>query len=316
MGTVCTSSLVNNFNNYPFLLWACTCKNFKMASFGKEEARRFTEDGYAVVEDFLSERECQILRDKMASIITQEDFSQHPIMTFNTQDNDRMGIQEYFLTSGDKIRYFFEEGALNKEKGKITIPIPQAINKIGHALHVHVKEFKDVTLSERVRGVARALGLVNPVIPQAMYIFKQPHIGGIVTPHQDSTFLYTTPHSLIGFWIALEDADIENSCLWFVPKSHHREPTRRFKRVTEEGVLATKMEGEEEEVGESEYKPCPVRKGSLVLIHGNVLHKSEPNVSNRSRHVYTFHLYDAGTSKWSKDNWLQPSPTIPFPTLY
>lgn len=38
--------------------------------------------------------------------------------------------------------------------------------------------------------------------------------------HQDSTFLYTEPMKLMGFWIALEDATLENGCLWFIPGSH------------------------------------------------------------------------------------------------
>lgn len=288
-----------------------------MASFGEEEAKFYRENGYAVIKGFLSEDECRLLREKMAAVISEEDFSQHPVITFSTEDQKQKQIQEeYFLTSGDKVRYFFEEGAVDKESKKVSVPIPQAINKIGHALHVHVDQFRDLTMSERVKNVARGLGLKNPVIPQGMYIFKQPRIGGVVTPHQDSTFLYTTPNSLVGFWIPLEDADIENSCLWFVPKSHDREPSRRLRMMTKNGALTTQIEGEEREEPKENYKACPVPKGSLVLIHGNVLHKSEPNVSNRSRHVYTFHLYDAGTSEWSKDNWLQPTSSVPFPALY
>lgn len=42
-----------------------------------------------------------------------------------------------------------------------------------------------------------------------------------VTPHQDATFLYTQPLGrVMGVWIALEDATLENGCLWFIPGSH------------------------------------------------------------------------------------------------
>jgi hypothetical protein len=41
-----------------------------------------------------------------------------------------------------------------------------------------------------------------------------------VVPHQDATFLYTTPANVIGIWIALEDCTVNNGCLWFLPKSH------------------------------------------------------------------------------------------------
>jgi hypothetical protein len=49
---------------------------------------------------------------------------------------------------------------------------------------------------------------------QSMYIFKQPRIGGPVDAHQDSTFLYTTPQSVTGFWWAVEDATLNNGCLY------------------------------------------------------------------------------------------------------
>lgn len=42
----------------------------------------------------------------------------------------------------------------------------------------------------------------------------------IVVPHQDATFLHTSPVNLIGIWIALEDCTVNNGCLWFQPKSH------------------------------------------------------------------------------------------------
>lgn len=284
-----------------------------MASFTEKEADLFAEEGYAVVENFLTDSECDTLRAKCSEIISREDFSKHPTITFSTTNNVQ-ARDEYFITSGDKVRYFFEEGAVNEE-GKVTVPIHESINKIGHALHVFVDEFKAITLNDRVRTIAKLLKLKKPVIPQSMYIFKQPLFGGSVLPHQDSSFLHTSPNSLIGFWIALEDADIENSCLWFVPKSHKSgDPKRRLVRTFENGLLTTKMIGIEEDC--KGYISCPVRKGSLILIHGNVLHKSEINSSNRSRHIYTFHLYDAGVSEWSNDNWLQPSSTLPFTPLY
>ena len=56
-------------------------------------------------------------------------------------------------------------------------------------------------------------------------------MGGEVTSHQDSTFLYTTPRqTCLGLWLALQDATLENGCLWVRPASH-KEPVRRtFKR--------------------------------------------------------------------------------------
>lgn len=42
----------------------------------------------------------------------------------------------------------------------------------------------------------------------------------VVTPHQDGSYLFNEPLQIMGVWIALEDATIENGCLWFIPGSH------------------------------------------------------------------------------------------------
>ena len=47
-----------------------------------------------------------------------------------------------------------------------------------------------------------AIGLTKPLLLQSMMIFKHAHIGGEVNCHQDSTFLYTEPMSVVGIWLA------------------------------------------------------------------------------------------------------------------
>jgi hypothetical protein len=282
--------------------------------FGERELKRFEEEGYYVIEGYLSDSECDGLRVRCCEMINNEDFSQHPKITFNTTDNAQ-ARNDYFITSGDKIRYFFEEGAVDGT-GSLLVPKDKALNKIGHALHVYDELFRKVTFDDRIAKIAKTLQMINPVVVQSMYIFKQPAIGGSVNPHQDSAFLYTQPDSLIGFWIALEDADIENSCLWFRPGSHKGSlKSRMIRETADNGSLSTTITKQCDYTNDG-YISCPVRKGTLVLIHGLVEHKSEANVSNRSRHIYTFHLYDAGKSLWSSDNWLQPSDSFSFPRLY
>lgn len=45
--------------------------------------------------------------------------------------------------------------------------------------------------------------------------------------------------------------------------------------------------------------------GSLVIIHGLVVHQSECNRSNKSRYAYTFHVIETQDTKYSANNWLQ-----------
>ena len=149
-----------------------------------------------------------------------------------------------------------------------------------------------------------------------MIICKQPEIGGAVPSHQDSTFLYTNPPSAIGFWIALEDATKENGCLSFAKGSHRRESVRnRFVRVGE-GTGFVETEGSKwpkefrteeplKDGKEEVFEMGEVKAGSLVLIHGNLLHKSERNTSDKGRIIYTFHVIE-GNLDYDERNWLQP----------
>lgn len=59
---------------------------------------------------------------------------------------------------------------------------------------------------------------------------------------------------------------------------------------------------------QNQFVACPVKKGSLVLIHGLVVHQSEPNKSDKSRYAYTFHVMESKDVKYSPDNWLQLPP--------
>ena len=288
--------------------------NFK---FGREEAEKFQKDGYLIIENFLTPEECNGLIQRCHDIVEKEDFSGHPTVVFSTKDN-RQASTDYFITSGDKIRYFFEEQAIDKD-GKLTVSKHLALNKIGHALHELDLLYRDVTSSEKIITISKALNFKHPAVVQSMYIFKQPTYGASVRPHQDSTFLHTDPNTLTGFWIALEDADVENSCLWFAPGSQSLPVERRMVRtVDSNGAVSTEFEGRDSsmDVEDKDFVAVPVKKGSLVLINGCAVHKSETNTSNRSRHIYTFHIFDAGVSKWSEKNWLQPSDILPFKPLY
>ena len=84
--------------------------------------------------------------------------------------------------------------------------------------------------SLKIKELVLALGIEHPLFLQSMYIFKQPNIGGEVTCHQDATFLYTEPLRMAGLWFALEDAGVENGCLWAIPGGHKLGLKSRFMR--------------------------------------------------------------------------------------
>lgn len=140
---------------------------------------------------------------------------------------------DYFLDSAEGVHFFLEKGGLdlmktqNRTKG-------QCLNKVGHDLHSKDPVFAKYSQSAKVAALTRVLGYVDPVLPQSMYIFKQANGGDEVTSHQDACFLHTEPRlTCLGLWLALQDATIENGCIWARPGSQKEGLRKRFSRNPE-----------------------------------------------------------------------------------
>jgi phytanoyl-CoA hydroxylase len=258
----------------------------------------YDRDGFLVLEDFLPAVECDALQARAAELVAG--FQAPARRTVFSTEDQRHAADRYFSESGDAIRFFFEEAATDQ-------PVALALNKIGHALHDLDPVFDRVSRRPELAEVARALGLVQPLLLQSMYLFKQPHIGAPVDWHQDATYLYTEPSTVTGFWIALDDADRANGCLVALPGGHRGPLRQRFRRRG--GRLATET---------LDASPWPdiqpvaieVERGTLVVLHGKLPHASAPNRSSRSRHAYSLHVID-GCADYPADNWLQ-RPALPL----
>jgi phytanoyl-CoA hydroxylase len=253
----------------------------------------YERDGFLVLPDFLSAADCDALQRRAAELAASVD--PHLARTIFSTRNQGHARDRYFLESGGAIRFFFEEEA------------PDQFNKIGHALHDLDPVFDRISRQPKLAALAQAVGLERPFLLQSMYIFKNPGIGGEVGWHQDATFLHTTPSTVTGFWIALDDADRENGCLLALAGAHRGPLRQRFRRVEETTVMDRL---DPAPWPPDEPTPIEVRRGTLVVLHGLLPHASSANRSERPRHAYSLHLID-GQAAYDADNWLQ-RPNLPL----
>jgi hypothetical protein len=277
-----------------------------MAFLTDEQLRQLETEGCLCIADYLSPGEVAALLAHTHKLIDELDIASHPMTKFTTGTSDEEHVGDaYFLDSSDKVSFFLEPGAFDKDENLIKEK-HLAINKIGHGLHIVDDAFKKVTINEKTVEIARQLHFTDPRVLQSMVICKQPEIGGEVPSHQDGVFLYTEPQTAIGFWIALEDCNEVNGCLSYLPGSHKNSPiTKRFVRRATGGTGFLQLSEEKDyENVEENYVKVPCKKGSLVLIHNSVLHRSNKNLSDNSRYAYAFHVID-GTAKYDELNWLQ-----------
>lgn len=285
--------------------------------------------GYAILQNFASIDEVAAMKALMRKR-TDAYWAEREDPTVFRTDAGQEGAQASspkFFDSADRVEFFEEQNGA-------------ALNKAGHALHLSDDVFGTYATSKKVRSLLRDLGYKRPVLPQSMYIFKPPVHGGAVTSHQDATFLRTDPdQTVMGLWLALDDATLENGCLW-ARKGSHRDPLRRvFVRDRDRGeegasmmfvrtppgrfyfaerlggpsaserqVIEAPWEGADMTVEDARghgFAPLPVRAGDLVVLAGTLDHMSFPNGSPDQRHTFQLHVIESSDTAWHHSNWLQ-----------
>jgi phytanoyl-CoA hydroxylase len=186
-----------------------------------------------------------------------------------------------------------------KEIGQQGISIPSEISFTAN-LNFQRPELQQFIADERfVRLTTSILGPdIRLYWDQSVY--KRPEAKRDFPWHQDNSYVPTEPVHYLTCWLALEDATVENGCIWIQPGSHHQGFVEHVR--TEIGWLCYH--------GDDEGMPVELKKGSMVAFHSLLFHRSTPNRSPLTRKGYVLQYSIEGSTNPTNGKVFRNGPII------
>ncbi|MDA0747599.1 MAG: phytanoyl-CoA dioxygenase family protein [bacterium] len=175
-----------------------------------------------------------------------------------------------------------ENAAFYEEKGN-----SETLMRL-EGMHQHDAYFHGLLLSDAFAGLASML-LKDDIVPRNIELFnKPPLVGKLTPPHQDGFYFMLEPNEAITLWLALDEVNTQNGCLFYVPGSHQNgmRPHRLSnvlgfsQGITDYGDNDRNIE-----------RAIPVSPGDLIAHHSMVIHRADPNPGTRHRRALGFVYY-------------------------
>jgi phytanoyl-CoA hydroxylase len=242
----------------------------KSGGLTKENIKFYHEQGYLIAPDLLTAGEILTLKNETAEIF-----------------RGNRGHVEGILNA---------EGLSDEEllKKYVAIHFP---HKISETIRKYLSQPSIVDI---------LTGIVSPNVKcmQSMLFVKGPGKAG-QSWHQDEYYIPTRDKSLVGAWIAIDDATLDNGCLWIIPGSHKGSILRRVPNHISEYA-------DTDTVDVSGYAkegviPVEVKSGSVVFFNGYTLHSSRRNKTADCFRMALVNHYMSAESMlpWDQDGKLE-----------
>ena len=159
----------------------------------QDQVQFYTDNGYLVVEDFLSPAELATWREAVTEAVADRNGLKIPGKSISINDDD----------------------GINKEADYFNNVFDQLLN-----LWQTNEKVKEVMLDERIgKMIAELSGVDGVRIWHDQALIKRPWANP-TSWHLDTPFWSFSDRRAMSIWVALDDATLENGCLFFIPGSH------------------------------------------------------------------------------------------------
>jgi phytanoyl-CoA hydroxylase len=126
----------------------------------------------------------------------------------------------------------------------------------------------------------------------SQFIFKNPGAWGQPW-HQDSHYFpFAPPRPIVGLWLAITEATLQNGCLHILPGSQS-EVVKKHVPDRREGANYGYVEIVDHDMSQSQ--PCLLQPGDLMVFDSHLMHRSTDNTSAGIRAAMVWHFARAGT---------------------
>ncbi len=157
--------------------------------------------------------------------------------------------------------------------------------------------FRKFTLHPRLAGIARRLiGCQKVRLWHDHLMTKMPGRDSRPTDwHQDTPYWPMNEPGGMSVWIPMQDVELENGCMHFVPESHHWNLHEVIRLDNKEGVgILERVRDKSPEEVRRVY--VPLKKGSVTFHNGLTIHAAGKNLSDKPRRVLSVIYMADGTT--------------------
>lgn len=251
-----------------------------------DQVQRFQKDGYLAFANVLKPAELEEARNALREITHRMSNASSDEVEFTPPRLGNAGNH-----SGAKFHY--KEGGCMMQLEAGFDPVKRTADEIEMQVRKYMTFVKKHETFERLVSAEHVIGRIvaaligtNPILFQEMALVKPPFIGSEKPWHQDNAYFSVTPlNSVIGVWIALDDAQIENGCMHVIPGGHTIGALKHF-----HGTDCEIVEGR---LDTSKALPVPVPAGGAMFFYGLLPHETPPNRSPQRRRALQFHFRSA-----------------------